>query len=157
MARDDKKKIKDLKNGSAANDHMVDVDGDTGDDRSNWKPSGETMDEFFALVDEMDNQVRELNEKKRNAAKPFNDKIKERKDKVKEARDQLVSDGYSTKSLATLMRQRRLRREADRATDELDEGQKRDHAKMEKAWKEFASIPGGLGEAADAREPAHTH
>jgi hypothetical protein len=157
MARDDKKKIKDLKNGSAANDHMVDVEGDTGDDRSNWKPSGETMDEFFALVDEMDNQVRELEEKKRNAAKPFNDKIKERKDKVASAKSKLVEDGYSSKSLNAMMRQRRLLKESERLVDELDEGQKRDFAKMQRAWKDFASIPGGLGEAADAREPAHTH
>lgn len=156
MARGDGKKIKDLKNGKAADDHMVDIEGD-GRDTSNWKPSGETLDEFFNLMDEMDGQVREIEEKKRLAAKPFNDKIKERKDKVKGARDQLVSDGYSTKALAAMMRQRRLKREAERLTDELDEGQKRDHAKMEKAWKEFASIPGGLGEAAAAREAELTH
>jgi hypothetical protein len=156
MARGDGKKIRDLKNGKAADDHMVDVDG-ADDPGANWKPSGETLDEFFAVMDQMDREVREIEEKKRLAAKPFNDKIKERKDKIASAKSKLVEDGYTSKSLNAMMRQRRLLKESERLVDELDEGQKRDFAKMQKAWKEFASIPGGLGEAADRREAALQH
>jgi hypothetical protein len=157
MARGDKgKTIKDLKNGTAANDHQVPVDGET-EHGANWKPSGETLDELFALHDEAERACAEIDEKKRLAAKPFNDKIKAWKDKVKEARDQLVEDGYPTSELNILLAERKDKLKADRRRGELDETQKRRIAQLDRAWRDFASIPGGLGEAVDAREPAHAN
>ena len=157
MARGDKgKTIKDMKNGTAANDHQVPVDGEE-QPGANWKPSGETLDELFALHDEAERSIAEIDEKKRLAAKPFNDKIKDWKDKVKEARDQLVEDGYPTNELNILLAERKDRLKAERRRGELDETQKRRIAQLDRAWKDFASIPGGLGEAADGRQPAHAN
>lgn len=156
MARDKGKTVKDLKNGKAVDDHQVPVDGDTSGDNS-FTPSGETLDELFALHDEAERGIADIDEKKRLAAKPFNDKIKAWKDKVKEARDQLVEDGYPTSELNILLAERKDKLKAERRRGELDETQKRRIAQLDRAWKDFASIPGGLGQAAEDREPAHTH
>lgn len=157
MARGDKgKTIKDMKNGTAANDHQVPVDGEP-QPGANWKPSGETLDEFFELTKEAERNIAEIDEKKRLAAKPFNDKIKAWKDKVKEARDQLVEDGYPTLELNIMQAEIRDRLKAERRRGELDETQKRRIAQLDRAWKDFASIPGGLGEAAEGRTPAHAN
>lgn len=152
---DDRKTVVDMKRGKAADDFKVPVDGTEDDRGANWKPSGETMDEFLALMDQMDGEVRELEVKKKAAAAPFNAKIAERRNKVADAKGKLVEDGYPAKALNTLMRQHRLRKEADRAPEELDEEQKRDHAKMAKVWKDFRSLP--LGAAAESRETEAVH
>lgn len=152
----DKKTVTDLKRGMAVDDHQIPVDGDgRGAGDNSFDPSGETLDEFFSLQDQTDDRIDELKEKMRLMCEPIRAKIKDIKGKVKEARDQLVKDGYPTLELNVMSRQRRLRRQADKATAELDAAQKRRHAEMERAWQDFRALP--LGAAAEAREAATQH
>jgi len=141
-------KVKDYKRGNAANNHEVDVDGDGEPARPNFLPSGETLEEYLTKIAEMEDEKKAHKEKMRQKTEPERKKIADCNKTIKNAQDRLAEDGYALKPLQTLTRQYLKRREADQAIKELDEGQLRDHAAMEKAWKNFASIPGGLGEHA---------
>jgi len=121
-------------------------------DNSGWEPNGETLDEFFELADRQDDEVEQIQEQLRLKAEPFKEKIKSAKAVIGEARDKLVDAGYPTKELNTLLKQHRLRRQADRATKELDDGQKERHHKMEEAFRKAAGIPGSIFEYAATRE-----
>lgn len=149
------KTIRDTKRGKAADDHQVPIEGKEGKPPPNFVPQGATLDEFLAKAAELEDEKEALKEKMRSKTEPERKKIADCNKTIKNAEDRLAGDGYGLKALQTLKRQYIARRKADRAIKELDEGQLKDHRAMEKAWKEFSAIPGGLGEAAERREAVH--
>lgn len=150
MAKDEKKTVTDLKRGKAADNHQVPVDGEDTSGHNSFEPSGETLNELFDLQDSTEDQIKALKEKQRLKTQPEREKIAELKTKLKAARDRLVSDNYPTMELETMMRRRRLQRQAEQVSDELQEAQKKRLAAMEAAWKSFRALP--LGQAAEAAE-----
>lgn len=152
---DEKKTVTDLKRGKAVDNHQVAVDGDDTSGHNSFEPSGETLNELFDLQDATEGQIKALKEKQRLKTQPEREKIAELKGKLKAARDRLVSDNYPTLELETMMRRRRLQRQAEQVSEELQEAQKKRLAQMEEAWKSFRALP--LGKAAEASEASKPH
>lgn len=148
---DQPKTVVDMKRGKAVDDFKVPVDG-TGEDKNtghnSFEPSGETLDELFAVADEVEDKVAELKEKMRLKTQPEREKIKELNKRTKAARDKLVDDGYGTMELNATLRRRSLQRQAEKVVEQLDPAMKKRFDQMQQAWKDFRSTP--LGAAADA-------
>lgn len=149
---DKPKTIKDHKRGSAANDHQVPIDGKPGIGDNSFEPSGQTIDELLALMEQTDDEVEKLQEKMRNKTAPEREKIAEKREELAEAKKRLVGDNYSAAVLDVLMGERRDQRKAEKRKEQLDpENQKRLKAYKE-AWKDFRDTD--LGRAAEQRETA---
>lgn len=149
---DKPKTVKDHKRGTAANDHELPIEGKPGMGDNSFQPSGQTLDELLALMEQTDDKVAELQEKMHNKTAPEREKIAAAREELAAAKKRLVGDNYSAGVLDVLMGERRDQRKAEKRKEQLDpENQKKLKAYKE-AWKSFRSTP--LGEAAEERETA---
>lgn len=117
-----------------------------GDNSKNWEPSGDELDELFAVIDEEDAAIAKNNDANRL-------KNQAHRTAIAKGIKRLVQDGYPTKELSTLIREHRLKRKVSNIAKELDEDMTERFQKMQKAWADFRSMP--LGQAAETRERAH--
>lgn len=139
--------VKDHKRGKAANDHEIPVNG-KGEGDNSFVPSGETIDELLALMEQQDDVIEALKDKMRTKTAPEREKIAEARESIKEAKDRLVGDGYKAALLDVLMGERRDQRKAEKRKDELDPANQKQLKAYREAWNDFRGTP--LGQAAEA-------
>lgn len=148
------KTVKDMKNGKAVDDHQVPIDGKTEGDNS-FNPSGETLSEYLDECARIEDEAELLKEKMATKCEPERAAMKKGRKHIETMEKKLAGDGYNLKSLQTIKRQHLLRHRADKAVNQLDEGQARAHKRMLAAWKDFSTLP--LGQAAEARDAQPVH
>lgn len=151
----DAKTVKDVKRGKAAEDHQVPINGEDDGARPNFTPSGETVEEYLATCIRIFDENQALDDKIRTKTTPERDAKKKNTKHVATMEKKLAGDGYDLSALQVLKRQAIFKHKAELAVGELAEDQRREHKRMEAAWKSFSDLP--LGQAAEAREAANVH